>query len=474
MGKLENFLPITHSVFAMTPKIKKYLHDLISLAEKSNASLYLVGGTVRDSLLQRAYSDYDFTSSRAVHIARVFSEKYPSKLVPLDDTPGRQTYRVALGKKLYFDFSQMQGNTLEEDLGKRDFTINAMGLALPDFLENDLDKIVDPYDGRQDLKDKVLRVLPGSTFPDDPLRMIRAFRFAHTLGFKIEPQTLAEISRHKSELTRIAGERISYELMILLNSPKTQIGLMHRSGLLEVLFPECQALSGENNTKAIPGVWEKSLMVMDALDQIFSSGDATLKNYRPGISKFLSGNHHRPLIRLAGLLFCLHQSPTHISYKKSGSKTSLTQVLKKLRLSNSAIRFVDRTLFFSLHLVNYGSDVAGKDIGESQIYALIKECDGELISSILLAAAMVSATSYNKGRFYSCIERFADFYFNKYLPAKKNPALLSGDTLESKFKLAPSSSYKIILDKVEEARVLGNISTHKEAEEIAKALIKNL
>lgn len=456
----------------MTPKIKKYLYDLISLAENSNAPLYLVGGTVRDSLLQRACSDYDFTSSKAVHIARVFSEKHHCKLVPLDDTPGRQTYRVALGKKLFFDFSQMQGNTLEEDLGKRDFTINAIGWAVQSFLENNLDAVVDPYDGRQDLKDAVLRVLPGSTFHDDPLRMIRAFRFARTLGFKIEPRTLAEISRHKSELTRTAGERISYELMILLNSSETQMGLMHRSGILEVLFPECQALSGENNISSISGVWENPLMVMDALDRIFSPDDATLKNYRPEISKFLSGNHHRPLIRLAGLLFCLHQSPAQISYKKSGSKTTLIQVLKKLRMSNSAIRFVDRTLFFSRHLVHYG--VAGEDIGESQIYALIKECDGELISSILLAAAMVSATSHNKGRFYSCIERFADFYFKKYLPAKKNPALLTGDILECKFKLAPSPSYKIILDQVEEARVLGTISTQREAEEIVKAFIKNL
>ena len=458
----------------MTPKIKRYLHDLISLAENSQASLYLVGGTVRDSLLQRGYSDYDFTSSKAVQIAKDFSEKHPSKLVPLDDTPGRQTYRVALEEKLYFDFSQMQGNTLEEDLGKRDFTINAMGWALKDFLENDLDQIVDPYDGRRDLINEVLRMLPGPTFPDDPLRMIRAFRFSHILGFKIEPQTLAEISRHKSKLTRVAGERISYELMILLDAPKTQIGLIHQSGLLDILFPECQAPSGKNNIKATPDVWEKTMRVLDALNNIFSHDDPTLKKYQPEISKFLSGNRHRALIRLAGLLIPFHQPRSRIFYKKSGNNSILIQILKRLRMSNATIQLVDRTLFFSLHLVSHRLDVAPEGIDESQIYAFTKECDHELISSILLAVAMVSGTSHDGERFHRSIEQIANFYFKNFLPARKKPTLLSGDILQNKFKMTPSPSYKIILDKVEEARVLGTISTHQEAEKMAKALIKNL
>jgi len=462
------------SVSSMTPKIKKYLHDLISLCKNSSASLYLVGGTVRDSLLEREYSDYDFTSSQAVPIAREFSEKFHSKLVALDDTPGRQTSRVVLGKNLFFDFSQIQGNTLEEDLGKRDFTINAMGLALQDFLENNLNQIVDPYDGQRDLSNKVLRVLPGPIFPEDPLRMVRAFRFAHTLGFEIEPQTLKEISRHKSELNRVAGERISYELMILLNAPKTQIGLMHESGLLDILFPEYQTLTGKMNATAKPGVWEKSLAVMDTLNQIFSADDATFKKYRAGISDFLSGGHRRALIRLAGLLIPYGQPHSQTPYKKSKNNSTLIQILKRLRMSNSAIGFVDRTLLFSQHIISHALDFAHEEIDESRVYALIKECNGELISSILLAVAMHSETSGDKKRFHLAVERIADFYFQKFLPAKKKPPLLTGHILENKFKLNPSPSYKTILDQVEEAQLLGTITTLKEAEDMAKALIKNL
>ena len=462
------------SVFSMTPKIKNYLHDLISLSKNSGASLYLVGGTVRDSLLEREYSDYDFTSSQAVPLAREFSEKFRSKLVPLDDTPGRQTSRVILGKNLFFDFSQMQGSTLEEDLGKRDFTINAMGLALQDFLESNLNQIVDPHDGRRDLSDKVLRVLPGLIFSEDPLRMVRAFRFAHTLGFKIEPQTLKEISRHKSELDRVAGERISHELMILLNAPKTQIGLMHESGLLDILFPEYQTLTGERNATAKPDIWEKSLAVSETLNRILSPHDTILKKYRLEISDFLSGGHRRALIRLAGLLIP-HGSPhSRTSFKKSKSNSMLIQILKRLRMSNSAIGFVDRTLFFSQYVISQALDVAPEKIDEPQIYALIKECHDELISSILLAVAMVSGTSRDTERFHLAMEQIADFYFQKFLPAKKKPPLLTGHILENKFKLNPSPPYKSILDRVEEARVLGTISTPEEAEKMAKTLIKNL
>ena len=219
----------------MDSSVKANLESINQLSQKLDSPLYLVGGTIRDHLLERHCKDYDFTSAEAPEIARQWAQKVQWTLIPLDKTPGHETYRVVLNPNLYFDFTTLQGKTIEKDLAQRDFTINAMAISLSDFIAEKRN-LIDPLNGQDDLRNKIIRVVPGRTFEKDPLRLLRAFRFANTLGFGIEPHTLAQIKTHKSKLDQVAQERITYELLILLENPRSNLDTLNQTGLLEVFI----------------------------------------------------------------------------------------------------------------------------------------------------------------------------------------------------------------------------------------------
>ncbi|MBT7272892.1 MAG: CCA tRNA nucleotidyltransferase, partial [Nitrospina sp.] len=181
--------------------IEKQLQNILQLRKTYQSELYIVGGTLRDLILGRQYSDFDFSVKGASILAKQYAHATKSALVPLDTTPGRETFRVVIKKDLYFDFSELQGNSIEVDLSRRDFSINALAISLPDFIKG-TEKYIDPHNGQKDILNKVIRVLPGSAFSKDPLRMLRAFRFMSILEFKIESSTLKKIKTLHSKINR--------------------------------------------------------------------------------------------------------------------------------------------------------------------------------------------------------------------------------------------------------------------------------
>jgi tRNA nucleotidyltransferase (CCA-adding enzyme) len=173
---------------------------------------YLVGGAVRDALLKREseYLDLDFVLLDAVKIARKMASHYKAGFVLLDSD--RQIARVVF-KQATVDFAQQQGKTLEEDLYRRDFTVNA--IAYSPYTQ----EIIDPLQGYKDLQNRLMRMVSKANLQDDPLRLLRAYRQAAQLGFAIAPETQATIRTLSPLLSNIAPERIRVELNYLLNSP---------------------------------------------------------------------------------------------------------------------------------------------------------------------------------------------------------------------------------------------------------------
>ena len=165
----------------MSPQIIKYLNQLLAIEE----NLFIVGGVLRDRYLGLPYTDFDFSLKNASKLAAYFAKQIRATLVDLDDTPGRETYRVIDSKGNTFDFSEINGESITNDLTYRDFTFNAMAQRLKDFLRG-MEKIIDPYNGIKDLKQKKIRSLPGPVLENDPLRVLRAFRFAAILDFEID------------------------------------------------------------------------------------------------------------------------------------------------------------------------------------------------------------------------------------------------------------------------------------------------
>ena len=448
----------------MDPSVKTNLEDINQLSRQLGNTLYLVGGTVRDHLLERSCADYDFTAHHAPDIARAWAQKVGQPLVPLDETPGHETYRVVLDRNLFFDFTTLQGKKIEDDLTQRDFTINAIAIPLTDFIGGKI-KLIDPFHGQEDLHQKTIRVVREQAFEEDPLRLLRAFRFASMLGFDIEPQTLTQIKSHRTKLNKVAKERVSYELLLLLGARRSRINLMDPTGLIEVLLPGIEELKIKPGSQSNSSQWEDTLNVFRETENILIHPDQLLGKHTQLIKDFLSANHHHALLKWSALIHLLTSAPDKACEN--------TDFLREFRLSNSNIQFIDRTLKFTRIVLSEARSTANGFKEDSVVYQFIHRSGNELISSLLLSLAVRLGNQQDIKYFLPLISRILDFYIQRYLPAQDGNVLLDGDVLKNKFQLEPSPRFKFILDKVEEARVLGIVQTPKEAEALAKELISS-
>lgn len=198
---------------------------------------YLVGGAVRDFLLQRNrdYLDLDFVlTHQAVVIAKKIAHDYQAGFVVLDQE--RQIARVVFPRATV-DFAQQEGDTLIQDLGRRDYTINAIAFNCQ------TGAIIDPFKGQNDLQNKIIRMVSKSNLEDDPLRLLRAYRQASQLHFQIEAKTQATIRKLAPRLSQVAAERINRELSYLLGSQEGNYWLQeaYRDEVLSVCLENVEA-----------------------------------------------------------------------------------------------------------------------------------------------------------------------------------------------------------------------------------------
>jgi poly(A) polymerase len=227
-------------------------------AQRLNVPCYLVGGFVRDKLLQRTCKDLDFVCvGDGIELAQEVAKQFkPQPQVSIFKTFGTANIKhgdfeiefVGARKESYASHSrkpEVEPGTLEDDQKRRDFTINALAISLN---KDDFGALIDPFNGVEDLKLKVIRtpLEPGTTFSDDPLRMMRAIRFASQLDFTIVPETWLGIIENAERIHIISKERIADELNKIVLSKKPSVGfdLLYKSGLLKLFFPQMVDLAG--------------------------------------------------------------------------------------------------------------------------------------------------------------------------------------------------------------------------------------
>lgn len=227
------------------------------IAVEEKVPTYVIGGYVRDCILNRTTKDIDFVCvGSGIGMARRISESFhPSPKVSIFKRFGTAMFKwnnmelefVGARKESYhFDSRKpvVENGTLEDDQRRRDFTINALAFSLND----DYGKLIDPFNGLKDLELGCIRtpLEPERTFSDDPLRMLRAIRFATQLDFQISEETFRAIRKQRDRIKIISGERIITELNKIVMSPQPSIGfrLLEESGLLAIILPEMQALKG--------------------------------------------------------------------------------------------------------------------------------------------------------------------------------------------------------------------------------------
>ena len=447
--------------------IEKHLRNILRLSKLYKSELFVVGGTLRDRLLNRKCSDFDFATRKASILAKQYAHDTKSALVSLDTTPGRETFRVVIKNNIYFDFSELQGDSIEFDLNQRDFTINAMAASLANFIKG-TKKYIDPHNGKDDIKNKVIRVLPGSILSNDPLRMLRAFSFMSVMGFQIEDDTLKKIKNLSFKITRVSPERILNELCLLLNSKKASpsIQAMHDSSLLKNIFPDLY----EN--QKIPS----SLKTLDHLEDLLSNpkqiGVKSLKE----IKKLLLEKPQ--LIRLGSMLYPLtKRSPTKKigNNPKPNRKTKTGKILAGLRASNADIDFISATISCSRSASSSKLSFAENHPDRLELYHFIYQNEKGLIPGLFLHLAnrlnLPTDGEWKTDAAAIAVRNVFDFYFQTYLPAKTKRPLLDGNDIQQKFKITPNPTFTTILYKVEEARILGIINTRSEAMGFAKKII---
>lgn len=456
---------------------------VLQISKELNVEIYLVGGTIRDLLLNRRTEDLDLV---AVCHSRLLAEKVADILggtfVELDDD--REIYRVVLKDNILLDFSKMRGNTIEEDLYERDFTINAMAYNLRKGWPLDEAAIIDPFNGVKDLYNKTIRHMQDKVFQEDPLRMLRAPRFMCQLGFNLDRETKKLIESHSHLISNVAGERIAEELFKILGENKAYhyFHLMDKQlNLLEKIFPEIIEMKkiGEYEYHGLDS-WTHSIYTMKEVESyVYAHGffeDHIREAYEEHTSHIIAGNHSRLHLLKLGALFHDVGKPSvrKVDVKGrdgfNGHEITGAKLAKeygdKLKLSVKEKELLYKYVVLHMWpLVLYKkNDVSGKSL-----YQMFSETRKETLDILLIALADIVVTrrvldSKEEMRMFKVhIEYIANNYLTRYKPIENISKIIKGREIMEALNIPEGVIIGKMLEKIRKAIYLGEIVPTKEA-----------
>jgi len=445
--------------------------------------LYLVGGAVRDWLLERETKDFDFTLKEGAYcLAKRVADSLGGSFVGLDEE--RDMARVVY-EEFCLDFTGFKGASLEEDLIKRDFTINALSLDLRE------GRLIDPLAGRKDLKERRIRVISSSSFKDDPLRMLRAVRLAGSLSFAIEERTLDLIAKSKGLINDVSPERIASEFFSILelSSSYPYLLLLYRTGLLLETFTELRPLqavaqNGFHHLNAfdhsMAAIEELERIVLDP-GQISYWDSAKVKEH---LEEALAHNHRRlSNLKLACLLHDLGKSETlrevgtrsrFINHEKVGADMA-SKICRRLKLSKKERDYIRQLVRFHM----WPGYLACLDkITKKAILRFLRKTGDNCLDVLLLSlsdryAAKGALTTARTLRGHKeLVRRILEELFRQQ-ELTPLPRLITGKDLINLFNLSPSPLIGKILKKVKEAYLAGEIKDRKEALDFVKGNLQS-
>ncbi|MBW2513576.1 MAG: CCA tRNA nucleotidyltransferase [Deltaproteobacteria bacterium] len=442
--------------------------------------IYIVGGSLRDCMLGRIPTDVDIAvQGDPESLANELAEKLNSRVIFMGraDHP---MFRVVTPNRI-FDIAPLQGTTIEEDLKCRDFTINALAR------ETVSGKIIDIAQGLQDLRGRQIRQVSKTCFQADPLRLLRAFRIAAQLGFKIERHTLETIRNDRHLIAKPAAERVRSELFGLLGAFETHEWLreMADTGILFNILPEMTAMKDcpQNNHHAFD-VFEHTLRTVHHIEGLIREDRRRALHHRALTAPTDTDRQRR--LKLAALLHDVGKPLSmqraidgHVSFKGhafAGARV-VADLGDRLRFSRNETEHTARMVRYHLRpllLFNAGRKKTLKQRGVIRFFMKTHAVTADiLLLSLADMRAKCASANAADAEFELFIRQLIHQYDAAFKPAVETSPLISGHDLIHHLYLKPSPMFKRILTSIRERQIAGQITTRTEALKFAADTIAN-
>ena len=457
-------------------------------ADRMGVDAYAVGGVVRDHFLQRPCTDIDVvcighTEGGEVHVgielAKAVSEAVGGSKVSVFKTFGTASFQynhlqlefVGARRESYSHDSRkpvVENGTLEDDQRRRDFTVNALAVCLN---ADRYGELMDPFGGIRDLNDGILRTPldPDITFSDDPLRMMRAVRFASQLGFRIEDATFEAISRNAKRIEIVSAERITVELNKIMLSPVPSVGLklMQKCGLMALILPEVSALQG---VETVDGRGHKDIFyhTMQVLDNVAQAGSGKREVESDGDAPA----NFQLCLRWAALLHDIGKPGVKRYEQKQGwtfhghearGAHMVKRIFKRLRLPNGAeMRYVEKLVMLHMRPIVLSEEV----VTDSAVRRLLFEAGDDIDDLMLLCNADITSKNPDKVRkhksnFELVKRKLVELEERDRIRNFQPP--VSGEDIMRTFGIGPCREIGTIKDAIKDAILDGKIPNEREA-----------
>jgi len=449
----------------LSNELKKYsfLESAKKVAENLNLSVYIVGGFVRDLFLNRSRVDIDFLIVGDGDLfAREFAGELGVKNVVTYKTFGTSHFEyenldfefVASRKESYQRDSRkpkVTAGTFDDDIIRRDFTINTLTVSVN---KKDFGELFDTFGGLKDINNKMIKtpIDPMITFNDDPLRILRAYRFASQLNFSVDESITIAANKLKDRLEIISQERITDEFLKILASPKPSTGLklLYDSGVMEIIFPEIANLAGVDQRKDYhhKDVFLHTCEVVDNISQktenVWLRFAALVHDIaKPQTKRFVEGT---------GWTFHGHE--------ELGARM-MKSLFRRMKLPFNKLHYIEKLIRLHLRPIALAKD----EVTDSAVRRLIVSADEDLEDLIVLCRADITSKNPNKVSKYlqnynNVMQKVIDVKEKDELSAFQSP--VKGETIMEVCNLEPSKKVGEIKKAIEDAILDGKIGNNYE------------
>jgi poly(A) polymerase len=460
------------------------LHRWLAPLGNELPPLYLVGGAVRDHLLRRAPKDIDLMCRDPEAFAQRLGEFHGAAVVPFVGKADTPCFRVvSRGNPADFlDIVGILGGSVEADLARRDFTFNAMAMRVQ--ADGKPGELIDLFGGQRDLEQRCVRATGAEVFVSDPLRTIRAVRFAAQLSFEIDTATLDRMKSAAAGLAGTAGERVSRELFLILEQPScaSHVRMLDEVGALEALFPEIRPMRGcVQDEHHHLDVWDHSVATLEICEGILEAAEVSLGPSAVQVRQNLGRHNRLALLKLAALF---HDSGkpaarsiepaggrvTFYGHEKTGSAVA-DGVAGRLKLSVRDRAYFENLVGNHMHAI----DLSQPQVKLKTLLRWFRKLGDDMVPLIILSMADTLATlgpasssSEHERNMRWARDTISLFYNDIHERLAAQPLIDGRDLIE--MGVPPGPEVGRILRAIREAQDEKSIHTREEALQLAKVM----